>query len=68
LFGLKPFSKRISASYHSIYSNAFTGSAITIPLCIGPLAKSALDLAYFMKVATTESFYHNKYDPYIKNI
>lgn len=55
-------------SYHSKFSNAFTATSIAIPLCIGPLAKSSLDLAYFMKVATTYSFYNNKHDPYVKNV
>ncbi len=40
IVGLKPYSKRFSATYHTKISDAFTGSAGGIPLCIGPLAKS----------------------------
>lgn len=52
LFGLKPYSKRISANYHTKFSNGFGGIANVIPLCIGPLARSTSDLAYFMKIVT----------------
>lgn len=65
---MKPCSKRYSASFHTKISNASIGSELGAPLCIGPLAKSAEDLAYFMKVTTTESFYDNNLDPYTKNL
>lgn len=54
VFGLKPYSKRISSQYHAVFSKAFVSFGKTIPLCIGPLAKSAIDLALFMDVVTTE--------------
>lgn len=53
VFGLKPYSKRISAHYHAVFSKAFTCFGKSIPLCIGPLGKSALDLALFMNTLTT---------------
>lgn len=66
---MKPYSKRIPASYHTRFSDAFSGLAFGIPLCLGPLAKSTLDLFYFMKIATSQSFYNLKnYDPYVKTI
>ena len=66
---MKTFSKRFSFSYHSKYSDAFSGvGAFGIPLCIGPLAKSTEDLALWFKVATNENFYQGEIDPYIKNV
>lgn len=57
VFGLKPFSQRISSSYHAVFSKAFGSFCKAVPLCIGPLGKSARDLAAFMDVATTEKYY-----------
>ena len=37
-----------------------------MPLCLGPLAKSAKDLALFMDIATTEQNYGGFEDPYTK--
>lgn len=53
VFGLKSYSGRISSNYHSVFSNAFTCFGKVIPLCIGPIAKSARDMALFMDVAST---------------
>lgn len=53
VFGLKTYSKRISSSYHAILSKANDGFSQVIPNSIGPLAKSAEDLALFMSVVTT---------------
>lgn len=67
VFGLKPHSKRISSAYHASLSKAFEGGFVnTVHNNIGPLAKSAEDLALFMTVATTEQYYQNKHDPYTK--
>ena len=50
IFGLKPNSHRISSSYHEILGDYLRFS--TIPICIGPMARSAADLALFMTVAS----------------
>lgn len=52
VFGLKPNSSRISNSYHASLSKDFEAFAKTIPNSLGPLAKSAEDLALFMSVVT----------------
>ena len=52
IYGLKPYSKRISNEYHAVYSSAFTSFGKAIALCIGPLARSSKDLALLMDVAT----------------
>lgn len=57
VFALKPYSKRISAKNHATFSRASYSFGQSIPLCIGPLAKSTRDLAMFMDVATNKSFY-----------
>lgn len=54
IFGLKPYSKRISSKFHACFSQAFGSISIVIPLCIGPMGKSARDLALFMDVASNE--------------
>lgn len=54
VFGLKSYSKRISSQYHAHFSNAFVSFGKVIPLCIGPLGKSALDMALFMDTVTRE--------------
>lgn len=53
IFGLKPSSKRISNTYHLVLSKDLWAYAKNIPNCIGPLGKSAEDLALFMSVTTT---------------
>ena len=65
VFGLKPCSKRISAKYHATFSKAFYSFGQSVPLCIGPLAKSTRDLALFMDVVTNQSFYKGSQDPHI---
>jgi fatty acid amide hydrolase len=52
IFGIKPYSKRISNKYHAIISKYFASFSTIIPLCIGPMAKSSRDLALFMDIAT----------------
>lgn len=66
VFGIKPYSKRISSKYHAVFSKSFVSFGKNIPLCIGPLAKSSRDLALFMSTVTTEQFYQGCEDPYVK--
>jgi Asp-tRNA(Asn)/Glu-tRNA(Gln) amidotransferase A subunit family amidase len=54
VFGLKPNSRRISGSYHAILAREMESFGKNIPLCLGPLGKSARDLALFMDVVTRE--------------
>lgn len=68
VFGLKPYSKRISNSYHAKLSHAFESFSLNIPNNIGPLARSSEDLALFMAIVTNENYYKNEYYPYQKII
>ena len=54
VFGMKPNSRRISSTYQAELSVDSRSFGLAIPLCLGPLARSAEDLALFMKVVTTE--------------
>ena len=67
VFGLKATAKRFSSNYHTKFTNSLSGSGLVIPLCLGPLGRCTNDLALWMKVATTPSFY-DYMDPYVKNI
>jgi amidase len=57
LFGLKPSSRRISGSYHAELALSLHSFGKNIPVCTGPMGKSARDLALFMDIATHESFF-----------
>jgi fatty acid amide hydrolase len=66
VFGLKPSSRRISNVYHARLSKAYDSFEKAVPNSIGPLARSAEDLAMLMVVATRVENYGGKDDPYVK--
>ena len=66
VYGLKPYSKRISPDYHAVFSTAFTSFGKAVPLCLGPLGRSSKDLALFMDIATNQKYYNGGEDPFTK--